>query len=297
MGRPRLYTCPSSLNLDFMTSSPLVSIYIPTKNRPISLHRAILSIQLQTYKNIELIVVDDYSAECVELPKGFTLPAKVLRHPSGPLGAAKARNYAIRNANGDFVLGLDDDDFMYEFRVQQFIDYWYANHLDREFCSGLFTNCDGALVETLREPSLHELIKGNVVGNQVFTKRQYLEDIGFYNEQLIFWQDWDLWQRLVAAHGPLRRLNTSSQYVTQSQPNRRSITSQIYPISAVTANIARFCEDKYYITNRNKAMYRYQALTKHKSSLKNSLMLASRLLLQFSICSALKTIYKYFRRR
>ena len=93
----------------------LVTIYIPTKNRLKLLNRAIESVKKQTYKDIEIIVVDDGSTDgtteylAQEINSG-TLKA-IFNKKS--LGACAARNKAIEMATGDFITGLDDDDYFF----------------------------------------------------------------------------------------------------------------------------------------------------------------------------------------
>ena len=96
---------------------PLVSIVIPTYKRPGTLARAIKSVLSQTYKNIEILVVDDNNpntedrrlTHCVmdEFVDEFRI--KYLEHPYNKNGSA-ARNTGANNANGEYVAFLDDDD-------------------------------------------------------------------------------------------------------------------------------------------------------------------------------------------
>lgn len=91
----------------------LVTIYIPTKNRLDLLKRAIKSVRDQTYSNIELIVVDDGSKdgtrEYLEKEHEAGLLRAIFHQES--LGACVARNAAIELSQGEFITGLDDDDY------------------------------------------------------------------------------------------------------------------------------------------------------------------------------------------
>lgn len=96
---------------------PLVSVIIPTYNRSKSLGRAIDSVLAQTYKNIEIIVVDDNGAdtECQKetersLQKYIELgQINYIKHDVNRNGSA-ARNTGFRASKGEYINYLDDDD-------------------------------------------------------------------------------------------------------------------------------------------------------------------------------------------
>ena len=85
----------------------LLSIIIPTYNRPHFLPRAVNSALQQTVEEVEVIVVDDGSDEAVHLPEHSRL--KVIRLSQNS-GNAVARNVGLKAANGQYVTYLDDDD-------------------------------------------------------------------------------------------------------------------------------------------------------------------------------------------
>lgn len=102
--------------------NPLVSIIVPIYNSELYLRRCFDSIVNQTYKNIEVLLINDGSPDksqliCEEYQNkysNFTLYNKV----NGGLGSA--RNYGLDNCKGDYISFLDSDDW---------IDYDYIEHL------------------------------------------------------------------------------------------------------------------------------------------------------------------------
>ena len=88
-------------------NNPLLSIIIPTYNRPYLLPRAVNSALAQTVEDIEVIVVDDASPERVQLPEHPKL--SIIRLPQNSGGAA-ARNAGAKAARGSWITYLDDDD-------------------------------------------------------------------------------------------------------------------------------------------------------------------------------------------
>ena len=94
-----------------MVYNPLISVIIPTYNRGALLGRAIRSVLAQSYRNIEIIVVDDasddYSGAVVKEFSDNRL--SYIRHDSN-MGGAKARNTGIKAAKGEYIAFQDSDD-------------------------------------------------------------------------------------------------------------------------------------------------------------------------------------------
>ncbi|MBK8176661.1 MAG: glycosyltransferase [Rhodospirillales bacterium] len=105
---------------------PRVSICLVHYERPHFLQQAFESILAQTYPNIELVVIDDGSQQprtleyLREIEKGeWGIPVKVVRQHNKYLGAA--RNTGVRNASGEYLLFVDDDNLLMPHAVSDFI--------------------------------------------------------------------------------------------------------------------------------------------------------------------------------
>jgi glycosyltransferase involved in cell wall biosynthesis len=86
-----------------------VSAIIPTYNRAAFIERAISSIFNQTYKDIEIIVVDDGSTDnTIEILNKYRDRIKIIRQKN--MGTSEAKNTGINNATGEIVMFLDSDD-------------------------------------------------------------------------------------------------------------------------------------------------------------------------------------------
>ena len=92
-------------------SSPLVSVVLPTKDRPDLLRRAVDSVLDQDYGNWELLVVDDAS-EPTQPPWTAEVRGRVRWLQSGGRGLGHARNHGLDNADGELIAFLDDDNSM-----------------------------------------------------------------------------------------------------------------------------------------------------------------------------------------
>lgn len=105
--------------------SRLVSIIIPTFDRPIMLKRTINSVLNQTYKNIEVIVVDDNNPDTPSRKETTKLMTEFedkrivyIKHNKNKNGSA-ARNTGFKVSNGDYIMFLDDDDEFFDRKVQE----------------------------------------------------------------------------------------------------------------------------------------------------------------------------------
>lgn len=104
---------------------PLVSIIIPVYNTEKYLRTCLDSIVKQTYSNIEIIIIEDNSPDHVnsilcEYEKEFK-NIKVIHNPIN-LGIATTRNIGLEEANGDFILFVDSDDFIDITTVENMVD-------------------------------------------------------------------------------------------------------------------------------------------------------------------------------
>ena len=102
--------------------NPKVSVIIPAYNTEAYLGKAIESVLEQTLTDIELIIVDDASTDkTVEVAKSFTDPRLKVIVNQQNLGAAAARNRALRAAQGEWIAVLDSDDWYAPERLSKLV--------------------------------------------------------------------------------------------------------------------------------------------------------------------------------
>lgn len=197
-----------------------VTVYITTFNRLSLLKRAISSVQQQTYQNIEIIVADDGSEDgtqeyLIEMQQQALIKA-ILNQSGASKGACYGRNKAIEMANGEFITGLDDDDYFEPWRVEKFIENWKAKTKAGDEFAALFdsvvehrkygkVNCyDTPIVD------YQALRIANLIGNQIFTLTNRLRVIDGFDELMPALQDWDTWLRVAKTHGGICNINSRS---------------------------------------------------------------------------------------
>ena len=103
----------------------LVSVLMPARNEEKFIERAIKSVLAQTYKNIELLVVNDQSTDRTgDLIEKFAHKDKRVKYIEGPgKGVAAARNLMQCEAKGTFLINADADDFCKPQRIEKMLDY------------------------------------------------------------------------------------------------------------------------------------------------------------------------------
>ncbi|OZG70499.1 hypothetical protein BTA51_25535 [Hahella sp. CCB-MM4] len=211
-----------------MPDTPLVSVYIATHNRADLLSRAIDSVLNQSYKNIEIIVVDDGSID--QTPQRLEqLSIKIdnLKHFrfEEARGACAARNLAIQEASGQFVTGLDDDDEFLPNRIEEFVRNYSPEY--SFICSTHYSRIDHQLVPSplqKREVSLSDFKKKNYCQN-LFAERSRVLSIGGYDTTLPAWQDYDFSFRLCEKFGVALKLDNCSYIVDCTAADQRISTS------------------------------------------------------------------------
>jgi len=181
---------------------PKVTVYIPTRNRGNLLDRAINSVASQSYRNIELIIVDDGSVDrtqmVIDAYRDKLDIISLVNEKS--LGACVSRNKAIHIASGYFVTGLDDDDFFSDpNRIMKFVEAWKARPAEN---SAFFDSFRVITPKGFVERQLPAVVKevdlrsANMIGNQVFARKAAYIKAGLFDPEMPAWQDWDLWRRM-----------------------------------------------------------------------------------------------------
>lgn len=197
----------------------LVSIYIPTKNRRNLLKRAITSCINQTYENIEIIVIDDHSTDdtwsFLELFSNVDKRIKIFQQLDNSKGACCARNLAIEKACGEWVTGLDDDDYFLPHRIDDFVKYARNNREASFLCSTSIEMNEFGFFATKKTEqeyyiNLRDIKRRNYVGNQIFISIDKLKSVGGFDELAPAWQDYDLWIRLIKKFGACIKINNYS---------------------------------------------------------------------------------------
>jgi len=113
------------LSSDGLGDEPLVSVIIPVYNAEKYIKQTILSVQEQTYKNWELLIIDncsnDNTQQVISAYQGSKI--RIFRTEQNSGGPAVPRNIGIKNANGKYLAFLDADDLWKDIKLEVQIPY------------------------------------------------------------------------------------------------------------------------------------------------------------------------------
>lgn len=164
-------------------NQPLVSVVVPTFNDSKYVKECISSIINQTYKNLDVVVVDDCSSDnTVEIVKSFGDSRIRIFENDSNKGAAYSRNRAIKECKGDFIAFLDGDDIWHLNKIEKQIEFMLINKYDFTGCYYSFLNEDGSFTKKYmsapKKISHRRFLKADYVGClTVVYKRDIFPDL------------------------------------------------------------------------------------------------------------------------
>lgn len=189
-------------------ASAHVAVVIPSYNALTYLPDAINSVFAQTYRDYRIYVVDDGSTDSTrDYVESIRDPRVVLlAKPNG--GPSSARNYGIARSVERLVAFLDSDDYWYPKKLERQIAlmesnsclglvYAYQHTVDR---NGLRI---GSCERGIRGKVFEQLLSGNLVtgsASMVLARRDVLERVGPFREELNNGEDWEMWLRIARSY-------------------------------------------------------------------------------------------------
>ena len=196
-----------------MKNEPLVSIIIPTKNSASTLEACLKSIKNQTYKNIEVIVVDNNSADNTKsIARKFTN----LVFDKGPERSAQ-RNFGASKSKGEYLLFIDSDMELEEKVVEDCVDKININNNlkaviipEVSFGEGFWAECKAL------ERSFY--IGVDWIEAARFFKKDVFDKVGGYDEKIISGEDFDLHLRIKGT-GEKQRVDRVASFIRHDEGN------------------------------------------------------------------------------
>jgi glycosyltransferase involved in cell wall biosynthesis len=190
-----------------------VSVIIPTYNRAWCLKEAVDSVMAQSYRDVEVILVDDGSTDgTAAMVAAWDVPLRFLSQQNR--GVSAARNLGLRSARGNLVAFLDSDDLWLPDKLARQVAFFDA-HPEALICqTGETWIRRGVRVNPRhrhRKPSGRifeaSLALCLVSPSAVMMRRGLLEEVGGFDESLPACEDYDLWLR-VSARYPVHLIET-----------------------------------------------------------------------------------------
>ncbi|HEY2387433.1 MAG TPA: glycosyltransferase [Candidatus Binatia bacterium] len=218
--------------------TPMVSVIVPTLDRPETLREAIESILQQTYRDFEIIVVNDGGADVAALVQSLDTEGRIsyVRHPANR-NLAAARNSGIGVARGKYIAYLDDDDRFYPEHLETLVAFLEQGSHRAAYTDALRvtqTRRDGRYVTVARDrPYSNDHDRDWLLVRNAFPvlcmmhDRACIEAVGGFDEALTSHEDWDLWVRM-SARFPFKHLPTITAEFTH-RVDGSSMTSGARP--------------------------------------------------------------------
>jgi glycosyltransferase involved in cell wall biosynthesis len=198
---PRPHYIPVA-NIKVKSGTPMVSVVIPYYNAADTIDETLESLRYQTFKDVEVIIVNDGSTDDVSnqkfdqlQPRGLTMKLQSQDNQ----GVAVARNNGIKEARGKYLMCLDSDDKLAETFIEKAVIYLETH-----------PNCDlvnyyadffgvESRIETKIEYDPQVLFENNMVITAAMYRIEAWSAVGGYKAN-IGYEDWEYWINL-ARHG------------------------------------------------------------------------------------------------
>jgi len=184
-----------------------VSIIIPTCNRAHLIGRAIRSVLNQTYKNFELIIINDGSTDNTEeVVRGFKDSRIIYLELKENRGTSAVKNIGIKASKGIYVAFLDDDDQWLSEKLEKQIDKIEKSpEIKIIYCGYRLLNEEGKTIKEIRpvfkEDIYNNLLRRNFIAlPTILVKKEILEKTGLFDEELNFGEDWDIFLRMAKSY-------------------------------------------------------------------------------------------------
>ncbi|MGI0014279.1 MAG: glycosyltransferase [Nitrososphaera sp.] len=197
-----------SINNDVEGQPVLVSIIIPTKNSGRTIKMTLKSIAEQTYKNYEIIVVDNYSTDnTVELAEQYTEKVFIVgpeRTAQGNIGIQKSKGKYIYRVDSDFILEPNVLEEAVKKCEHEGYDATTIHNTSDETIS-FWAKVRKFEREMYRDDDL------NVAAR--FIRKDVLDKVGYFDENMVASEDYDLHNRIVAGGFKVGRISSKETHI------------------------------------------------------------------------------------
>lgn len=233
----------------------MISVIIPTHNRGYIIKKSIDSVLSQTYKNIELIVVDDNSTDNTEqIIKEINDSRLIYIKLNKNVGANAARNIGIKKAKGEFIAFQDSDDEWIDSKLEIQLKELKEKNFDIVCCSFWQNDYDTTQIfpnmKVESEDLLHRILLENFMSTQTIMgyRKCFLQEC--FDEDMPRFQDWELSIRLVKTFNvgfiDIPLVNVYIQKNSISRNNKRAVIALEKILNKYEKDIIKYNLKSYY---------------------------------------------------
>lgn len=221
-------------------ASPVVSIIIPTYNCALYIAETITSVLNQSFKDIELIVVDDGSTDATrDIVASFGQPVRLVTQANA--GVCVARNRGISEAAGKYICLMDHDDYWFPHKLARQVSILeqqpetgvvYSSFIlwHRDESTGQFPSPDSFDLNTYLDDTVPEfsgwiyhqfLIDCWMLTSTAMFRAEIFDQCGLFDESLPYSEDWDLWLRISRSYPFVQLRRPTTLYRQHAQQGNR----------------------------------------------------------------------------
>jgi len=219
----------------------LVSVIIPTHNRTDMLKRAVKSVLNQTFKNFELIIVDDASEETTKkvVKKFKDKRIRYIYKIREPHNSSSTRNEGIKVARGEFIAFLDDDDEWLPKKLEKQIEFFKKNPEVVLVHTEKYTVKDNKLIAKKSanlsgRVNLKDFASSGVTPSTAMIKKRCIKECGLFDENLDCAGDREFWIRISkcgkigVCPEYLVKYHLHDSYNTSSNNNKKIVSEKYF---------------------------------------------------------------------
>jgi len=264
-----------------LNKCPLVSVVIPAYNCEQYIKATVLSVIDQTYKNIEIIIIDDGSSDatgavCKSLANEYD---NIIYIYESNGGVSRARNIGLNKCTGEYICFLDGDDLWPNNKVAAQVEY-LENNINSHFICGNYVevSADFKLAQNHQLIITQQLdpqksgwvyckqLKGLHIHIITLMFRKELIDEVYFDEMLNIAEDYDLWLRIMAKYQISFLDACLAYYRRHSSSIMTKPQKECYKAIVLERNVKKFglkCKSGEELTTDEFRLYLYDAWFSH----------------------------------
>ncbi|MCF8107519.1 MAG: glycosyltransferase family 2 protein [Desulfohalobiaceae bacterium] len=250
-----------------------VSIVMPAYNAQDYIEYSIESVLNQTYKNYELIVVNDGSTDNTKkIIEKFKNDIKIVSQAN--LGLRAARNEGIKKSTGIYVSFIDADDVWYPHKMEKQIELIDDNTSVLHASGNLINEFNDIIKKNIKgfrgDFSFSQLLEGNkVLISSVLVKRQHLFNVGLFDQtNRLPLEDYQLWLSLFASGYTFKYMDQilfeyRVHSKNMSQDQKLMLLGKIYALQSNYSNYNQLYNNEFFFAYKKSLSETYKQLLRH----------------------------------
>ena len=270
-----------------MNNEPLVSIILPTFNSEKFIKKTIESLLMQSYKNYEIILIDNNSTDrTVEIIKEFIKKGKlkIVLLKNKHRNLSLSLNMGIKKANGKYIMRMDSDDYALKNRIKESVRFLKKNPNIKLIGSNILLTYYGLKIKKIMPKSYDSILSSICFMNPfihptIMFDKDIINNTGLYNTKNSYSEDYEYWSRVIKEHKVSNLQKITLNYnININQVSKINNNSKIEEIYKIQSNLLKYfkidLKNQFHEIHKNLinvTAFNYNYKTNYKIFLKNCL--------------------------